>query len=626
MKVIGMAGHIDHGKSTLVRRLTGIDPDRLVEEKLRGMTIDLGFAWFTLPSGTEASIVDVPGHERFVKNMVAGAAGIDVAVLVVAADEGVMPQTREHLDILGLLGVTRGVVAVTKIDLVEEEWLELALVEIAEALHGTALQESPLVPVSSTSGKGIDALLAALDDLMKAARPSGRVRVPYLPIDRAFTISGFGTVVTGSLQGGRLSAGDEVEILPNGKRGRIRSLQTNQRQVTEARSVSRVAVNLSSVPVAGIHRGDVLVLPGAVRPVRRFDTLLRVLESSPVPLAHGMKVSLHAGTAERLAGVSILNEPSLEAGSSGWVQIRVDESLVVVPGQRFILRLPAPVRTVAGGRVVDIEPRHRRSDPAALDRLAAMDTANLDDFIRAALSDDVPRDVRRIAQLSGCSPEDAKAALLSLENSGAVTNLGSSYVSAAGWTDLQLDVRKALDQFHDAHPLAPGMSKEELRSRARIRSAGWPKVLRLLLTANLIEEDSSMVFQPGRRGGTAGRKTEVEAITAVLRAARFSPPRSSELIAQAGGDDALLLAMAAEGVIIYAGDDLYFDAETYREMVGRTLEIIGQNGSVSVGDLRDSLGSSRKYVLAFLEHLDAERLTRRSGDVRVLGSRPAPCG
>src|SRR2546421_5101047 len=363
--VVGTAGHIDHGKSTLITALTGIDPDRLAEEKRRGMTIDLGFAHVTLPSGREIGMVDVPGHARFMRNMLAGAHGLDAVVLVVAADEGVMPQTREHLDIIDLLDVRRGLVALTKTDLVDEDWLALVTEEVRATINGTSLDGSKVIPVSAVTGAGLAQLTAALDALLEKSslrEDSGR---PRLPIDRVFTMSGFGTVVTGTLVDGSLSVGEEMEVVPGGRLVRIRGLQRHNQKVESVGPGNRVAANLSGVEKNELSRGDVLAMPGAMQPVRRIDTTLRVVASAAHAVRHGAELLLHAGTAEVGCRVIVLDGDEIRPGAEGWVQLYLDRTIAAAVHDWFVLRVPSPAITIAGGSFVDIAPRkHPRHDSA----------------------------------------------------------------------------------------------------------------------------------------------------------------------------------------------------------------------------------------------------------------------
>jgi len=623
MKVIGTAGHIDHGKSALVHRLTGMDPDRLLEEKRRGMTIDLGFAWLTLPSGSDVSIVDVPGHERFVKNMLAGAGGIDIALLVVAADEGVMPQTREHLDILNLLDVEHGVAALTKADLVDDEWLELVREEVAELLATTSLRRAPIVPVSVVTDRGLPELLEALDAAVATAPDPQDRGVPYMPIDRVFTISGFGTVATGTLHSGRLQVGQEVEVVPRGKRARIRTLQTHRRQVDEAEPGARVAANLAGVARDELARGDMLVRPGSVRTVTRVDARLRVLPDAPFALRDGLAVAIHVGSAERAATLAILNEDKIGPGESGWIQIRFAEPVGALRGQYFIARLPSPLRTVAGGQIVDVAPRHRRSDKQALDRLAGLSSESLSEATAAALSERQVRSEAQLAALLATDRESIAVALHELAREGRVRKLGNAFIGGANWSDIIGRAERLVKSYQVAHPLQRGMPKEELRSKIFWPRSTWAAALRALVETGVIREHGTLVALPGYTGGTATRRDEADRVLEVLGRNPFSPPSGNELLTAAQTDPTLLSAMALDGEVVRVGDDIYFARSAYESMVSKTMDLLRQHGEVTVGALRDACGTSRKYALSFLEHLDGERITRRMGDVRVPGSKAA---
>jgi selenocysteine-specific elongation factor len=621
MKVIGTAGHIDHGKSTLVQRLTGIDPDRLEEEKRRGMTIEVGFAWLTLPSGVEASIVDVPGHERFVKNMLAGAAGVDVALLVVAADEGVMPQTREHLDILDLLGVEYGVVALTKADLVESDWLELVNDEVASALKGTSLAESAIVPVSCITGSGIPALLTALDAALAAGPPPRDRGRPFLPVDRVFSVSGFGTVVTGTLHDGPLLEGADVEVSPRRGKSRIRSLQTHEMHVPSADPGARVALNLQGISTADVSRGDVVAIKGAVVPTSRVDARVRVLPSSPIPLRHGVHASAHIGAAERIATVSILGGSQIEPGDVGWVQLRFTEPIAATRDQRLIIRLPSPARTIAGGTVADVSPRHRRSDPHAVEILTDLLSCSPKVAVLAALDGDRPRSAREIAFRSGLATQPAGETLRTLLESGSARVVGDRYTTSAFWEKLRDAVLSTLIAYHAAHPLRRGMSKEELKGRVGWRFPFWTDAVAALVREGLLRDHGAFVSMPQHGGGVSSRRADADLVLQELSAEPFAPPSGSQLIEATGADESLLAAMVPEGEIVKVDTGVYFGRQTYDEMVIRILAAIAEDGTVSVAAVRDLFGTTRKYALALLEHLDDERITRRSGDARVLGSK-----
>src|SRR5438477_246128 len=409
MRVIGTAGHVDHGKSTLITALTGIDPDRLREEKERGMTIDLGFAWLRLPNGREISVVDVPGHERFIHNMLAGVGGIDLALLVVAADEGVMPQTREHLAILDLLGITSGVVALTKRDLVDDDWLALVQAEVEEIVGETSLSGAPILPVSSTTREGLAELVAELDRLLVVERQRRQTGWPRLPVDRIFSMAGFGTVVTGTLIDGELRLGQEAQLSPSGRRARIRGLQSHRKKVDAAPAGTRVAVNLSGIATEEIERGEVLTVPGWLKPTRVLDVRLRIVHDAPRALPHNAQVTFHSGSAEALGRVGLLDNNELLAGEAGMAQVRLDRPVAVVKGDLFVVRLPAPNITIGGGSIVDEHPRrHRRFQERVLAQLAVLEQGSPDEVLVQTLQTREPADLGELAKRAASTVGEAQ--------------------------------------------------------------------------------------------------------------------------------------------------------------------------------------------------------------------------
>ncbi|MGH2448314.1 MAG: selenocysteine-specific translation elongation factor [Chloroflexota bacterium] len=617
MKVIGTAGHIDHGKSTLVQRLTGIDPDRLAEEKRRGMTIDLGFAWLSLPSGAEASIVDVPGHDRFIKNMLAGVGGIDLALLVVAADEGIMPQTTEHLAILDLLGVRNGVVALTKADTVEPDWLGLIEADIHQALSESTLVGSPVVAVDALSGRGVDSLLTQLDESLGQVPDRVDYGLPYLPIDRVFSLPGFGTIVTGTLNGGSLSAGEDVEILPSGRRARIRGLQTHRQGVEQAQPGTRVAANLSGIDREQLTRGMVLAAPDSLRAVRRFAASVRSLPTAPL-LSSGLELALHIGSAERRTTVRLLDPDGLQPGGRGWTHLSLDEPVAGIRGQRFILRLPAPLGTVAGGQVVDLSPRRRSSAHRRLEMMAS-DEPHV--ALLAAIEGTKPVQPRRLARLLSWSLSRTEQALAELQARAQVRRLGPGFMLDSAWSGTASRAAQALAAYHGAHPLRTGMSAEELRSKLGWPAMYWSSALEALAEDNVLRRNGTFVAAPSFAGGTEGRQADVERLRDLLGNQPFGPPSGIDLIRQAGDSAELLPVLAESGEIVRLADGLYLTSEAYKEAIELVRTKLVRDGAITVAQVRDSLGTSRKYALALLEHLDAQRLTRRQGDERVAGTR-----
>ena len=605
--VVGTAGHIDHGKSTLVTALTGIDPDRLAEEKRRGMTIDLGFAHMTLPSGREIGIVDVPGHARFMRNMLAGAHGLDAVLLVVAADEGVMPQTREHLEILDLLEVRSGLIVLTKVDLVDQEWLDLVTAEVTEAARPTSLAGAPVLAVSAVTGARMPELVDALDVLLAGAEPRRDLGRPRLPIDRVFTISGFGTVVTGTLVDGRLNVGEDLEVLPAGRSVRVRGLQRHNRKVESVEAGNRVAANLIGVEKDELARGDVLTMPGTLKPTRRIDASVRTLASAPQAVRHGAQLLLHTGTVEVGCRLILLEGDELAPGSRGWVQIYLDRPIAAAAQDRFVLRLPSPAQTIAGGTFVDLGPRkHPRHDSAVRESLMRRAAGNvLQEELRK-----YPRGVTVGALLKATLASQADVDKLQARR------LGEWIFSDEAWKEITERALRELGSYHAAHPLRSGMAREELRSRLGVPPASFAPVVEALVAQGSVAERNGSLAIPQHEVAL-----ETEAATALIRvlgAEPLAPPSLAEAMQKSGATEEMVRALAQRGDIVRVSDDLAFTKDAYASAIALVREIIASSGSITVAQLRDRMRASRRPVLALLEHLDSERVTRRVGDSRIL--------
>lgn len=623
--VIGLAGHVDHGKSTLVAALTGMQADRLREEQRREMTIDLGFTWLELPSGHTVSLIDVPGHERFIKNMLAGVGGIDAALLVVAADEGVMPQTREHLHILDLLEIEHGLVVLSKRDLVDEEWLALVEEDLRAALEETALATVPIVAVSARTGAGIDELRQALDALLLGlparARSGG---VPRLPIDRVFTVGGFGTVVTGTLLDGSIQVGQEVELLPRGLLARIRGLQTRHAKAEQALPGTRTAVNLAGVAVEDIRRGDLLTLPGAIRPTTLLDLHLRLVHDAP-PLTHNTPLEVFAGAAEVPCHAALLDREVLQPGDSGWVQLRLQEPIAVVRGDRCIVRIPSPSRTIGGGRVVDAHPpRHRRFRPDVLKTLDTVAQGTPADLVAQALVTGGPHTVAALTKASSLQAEATAAAVAELVREGRAVLFGDEnaitattlIIGAAAWDALTQTMTTTLGGFHAAHPLRPGMARESLRQKLGLTNARlFQLVLDRAAAAGVLVATPTLAHLPGFTPTLSpAEQRQVASILEAFAAMPFSPPPRASW--EALHPDLLALLLES-GRLVRVSPDVVFASDAYTKLVEWTQDTLNTRGEVTVADLRDAFQTSRKYALAFLEHLDERKLTRRAGEVRV---------
>ena len=610
MHVIGTAGHVDHGKSTLVKALTGIDPDRLREEKERGLTIDLGFAWLDLPSGREVSIVDVPGHERFIKNMLAGAGGVDLALLVVAADEGPMPQTREHLAILDLLDIPAGIVVITRTDLVEAEYVDLVEAELEDVLAGSRLQGAPILRVCAPSGEGIESLKLAIDGALDATPAKRDLGRPRLPIDRAFTIQGFGVVVTGTLVDGALRVGQEVELQPGGQRARIRGLQRHRARVDRLEPGTRAAVNLSGIRVEDIRRGMVVAAPGSVVPARVLDVRIRATPMLAHPLAHDAGVTVLSATAESEARIRLLDRDALVAGEEAWAQLVLDQPIPALPRDHCIVRTPN--ETVAGGVIVEVNARrHRRNHAPTLNALARLLQGTprerlLDRLLAGpALRADVAR--------QGDDGDATAAALESLIADGAVIASGGLLVASA-WLGAQAArVSAAVAEYLHANPLRLAAPREHVRSSLRLDPAAFDLVVGQAVTAGTAAEAGAGLAPPGYQPIlTPAQQREADTFMASIQAGRFSPPTDRL-------PEAPLLAYLAESrLVVDTGTGVVFDAAIFAEMMDVTRGHIRERGSISLGEVRDLFGTSRKYAQAFLEHLDALHVTRRNGDTRTL--------
>jgi selenocysteine-specific elongation factor len=630
MHVIGTAGHVDHGKSTLVQALTGTHPDRLKEEREREMTIDLGFAWLTLPGGEEVGIVDVPGHRDFLENMLAGVGGIDAALFVIAADEGMMPQSVEHLAILDLLQIQGGVVALTKIDLIDDpDWLDLIEDDIRSRLHHTVLENAPIVRVSSRTLQGIPELMDRLRDCL-ANRPSrpdlGR---PRLPVDRVFTMPGFGTVVTGTLSDGSLQTGYEVEILPSGLRTRIRGLQTHKHKEEKAIPGSRTAINLSGVTVDQVKRGDVITYPGTYQPSRRIDVRFRLLPDIPQPLKHDTQVKFFLGAAEVQSRVRLLGSEELLPTQEGWLQLELEEPVVAIRGDRYILRRPSPGETLGGGTIVDPHPkgRHKRfstKELANLNKLAQGTPAEILLQSMIALGIAPLQDVINRSNLDADTAKQAAKDLftageiISIDGDrGVVPSSQSMVISAAYWNQLKHLVVQELENYHKSFPLRSGIPREELKSRLKLSSRVFNSILHRIAEEEGLEEAGSLVRLTGFAiQFSPPQKRLVDGLLSHFAGSPFSPPTVKECQADVGED--LYNAMIEIGLLIPIPPDVVFRKQDYEIMVSEIIDLLNKKKTITAGEVRDHFNTTRRYVLALLEFLDTQGITMRDGDVRRL--------
>ena len=629
MRVIGTAGHVDHGKSTLIQALTGTHPDRLKEEQEREMTIDLGFAWLTLPDDEEVGVVDVPGHQDFIENMLAGVGGIDAALFVVAADEGVMPQTREHLAILDLLQIPGGIIALTKIDMVDDpDWIDLIEEDLRGVLAGSVLENAPIVRVSARKGVGIDDLRATLTDYLQHQPRRIDYQRPRLPIDRVFTLSGFGTIVTGTLSDGIFRVGDEVETLPGGQRGRIRGLQSHKRKEQQAVPGSRTAVNISGVDLDEVHRGEWLAHTGRYQATRRLDLHFRMLADSTLPLKHNAEVKFFIGAAQVVGRVRVLGTDMIAPGETGWVQIELREEVVALRGDHYILRRPSPSETIGGGIVVDPRPgkRHKRFNKDLLSRLETLLQGTPEDLLLQAFNQlgvttlAAAREKAKLAKDEAFATLDALLAdgrLLPITGGDARTQPKTLLASQTVWTQQRERVTRILREYHAEFPLRRGISREELKSRLRFDASLFNATLAAMATGDEIVENGAEVWLAGHTITlTPAQERAVQNALKLFSAAPYAPPSVKELKAQIGDD--VFNAMIALEMLVSVSPDVVFRTEDYTSMREQTRTLLQTSGDIKVSTFRDHFRTTRKYALAFLEHLDAVGVTVREGDIRRL--------
>ncbi|HEU4385256.1 MAG TPA: selenocysteine-specific translation elongation factor [Anaeromyxobacteraceae bacterium] len=639
--VVGTAGHIDHGKTSLVKALTGIDTDRLAEEKRRGITIELGFAHLALPDGTVAGVVDVPGHERFVRAMAAGAGGIDLVVLVVAADEGVMPQTREHLDICRLLGVPRGLVAVTKSDLIPElgpDWWPLLEQEIAAAVRGTFLEGAPVVSCSARSGEGLARLVDAIGALAREAPERPADGPLFLPVDRAFTLRGFGTVVTGTLLSGAVAEGEAVALVPSPPGTaplRARSVQVHGRPAPRALAGQRTAVNLPGVEAAAVARGQVLTHPGAVPATSMIDAEVSLLGAAQKPLPHRARLLLHVGTAQATCTLALLQSESLQPGDSGLAQIRLGEPVAALPGQRFILRgfraLEGRGKTLGGGRVLAIAPRRRRRGrPADLDQVRVLAGGDDDARLHAVLQMAGPAGLAAEA-LPGRLALSPRAVAAALERLGARGRIllfdreRRAFVAGEVAEALGERLLSSVEAYHAAHPLAAGMGREALRGK--LPPVTDPRLFQRLLSQlaerGALQLEGDLVRRAGHAAASsAGGGALKERVARAIQKGGLTPPWVAELPALVKGSPgdvgAVLKLLLADGTVVRVSSELYFDAGAVAELRERLVEFLKGRGAITTQEFKELVGATRKHVIPLAEYFDREKVTLRIGERRTL--------
>jgi selenocysteine-specific elongation factor len=615
--VIGTAGHVDHGKSTLVRALTGIDPDRLQEEKEREMTIDLGFAWLKLPSGKEVGVIDVPGHEHFIKNMLAGVSGMDLVLLVVAANESIKHQTREHLNILDLMEVPQAIIVITQSDLADQDQITLVSMEIEDLIKPTHLAGSPIVAVSAVTGQNLPMLIETIDKVLNKAPPKRNIGKPRLPIDRVFSISGSGTVVTGTLVDGSLASGDEVEILPGAHKSRIRSLQTHKNQLNTVNPGNRVAINLVGLSPGDLKRGNVLTKPGWLVPTNLVDAKLRLLTNHKSSLKHNTEVSFHTGSADVMARVRLLEKDEAKPGEITWVQLILEEPLSVINDDHYVIR--SPMDTLGGGIIINAHPkqRHRRFQLETIENLKARAEGKIEKALIAILQATQPLESTKLIAQSNIPQEGAYSAIESLLQEGQLVAIGSGnnklLFTHPYWQQLTDSILEIVGDYHRKFPLRMGIPKAEISSKIKL-GARFLDILQKLFNAGKLVEENVLVRLPSYHIKlTSAQQSKIESFLRQLNQNPYAPAAEITL------EPDLLNLLTETGQIVRTSAGVVFSAPAYTEMTERVLARIKTTGKITLAETRDMFQTSRKYAQALLEYMDEKKLTKRFADDRLLG-------
>jgi len=622
--ILGTAGHVDHGKTTLIKALTGINPDRLKEEQERGLTIDLGFAYLRLPNGRLVGIIDVPGHERFLKNMLAGASGVDIALLVVAADEGVMPQTREHLEILELLETNQGIVALTKCDMVEPEWIDIVEDDLKETLQGTFLRDASIIRVSGITGLGISELVDEIDRLASAAEQRSVAGPFRLPVDRVFTITGFGTVVTGTLVSGTMRLGDPVSILPEGIESRVRQIEVHGEKESAVYAGTRIAVNLAGVELTDLGRGSVIIPPGYLKATTSLDASVTVLANSLRPLTNRTRIRLHIGTAEVIGRAMVLGAEVIAPGAKGMVQLRLEHPIVTARGDRLVLRFYSPTKVLGGGVVLDASgAKHKRGDTVVVQRLERALKGDPADIVHDALASSESGLVKaEVAARTGFADSEVGEALNALLAEGRIIEHAGRFFSKAAYEVTAARMLSTLDSYHKANNLRPGMPKQELRGQfgAGVDQKGFQALLALTSAEGRVVVSEATVRLPGHVPAMNESQEQLASrIEGDYRSAGVNPPLDADTERKFGPEARqIMLILAERGTLVRISPEMLFHWEAIEDTRRKLTAYLQANNQITVAQFRDLIGSSRRYVVPLLEYFDAKQVTRRVGDQRVL--------
>jgi len=627
--VLGTAGHIDHGKTSLIKALTGIDTDRLKEEKKRGITIELGFAHLELPGGELLGIVDVPGHEKFVKNMVAGATGIDLVALVIAADEGVMPQTREHLDICELLKIQHGLIVLTKIDMVDSDWLELVREDINEYMANTFLADAPIVEVSSVTGEGLKDLIQILDKLVQKIPERDLGHFFRLPIDRVFSMKGFGTVITGTTISGKIRTGDETTIYPLGINSKIRGLQVHNREMNEIRSGLRTAVNLQGIERAKIQRGNILASRDSLRTTYMVDVSLDLLSSAPRKLKNRAKVRFHSGTSEIISTVVLLDRDELDPGETCFAQIRLNEPTALLRDDRYVLRSYSPIRTIGGGRALNTLPRKKkRFSEAVLSEMNLLFSGDLNEIIEYFVSSGRFRGVeqKELPFLTNTGKKKLDETLKGLKAQKKIILYDKErgvLIHRDFFKKARDEILDTLTRYHKKFPLKEGLAKEELRSRTAgaANAKLFNHLISQLVREGAVVQDKELVHLKDHQVTLAQDQEKIRReLEKIYTKSRLQPPYFQEIKEKFPGNTGaeVLEVMVKEGGILKIKEDLYFHRKAIDELKSELIDFLDRNGEITTPQFKEMTGASRKYTIPLIEYFDRTQVTVRVGDTRVL--------
>ncbi len=628
--ILGTAGHIDHGKTTLIKALTGTDTDRLKEEKLRGITIELGFASLDLPSGQHIGIVDVPGHEKFVKNMVAGATGIDIVVMVIAADEGVMPQTREHMEICTVLGVKYGFVVLTKTDLVDEEWLELAMEDVKDFIRGTFLEDTPVIPVSSKTGQGIPDFIDTLDKLSAKIPDRTSSGLFRLPVDRVFTMKGFGTVITGSLISGSIQVGDTIMIYPSGT-SKVRGIQVHNQSVNEAEAGMRTAINFQGLEKASVNRGDVLANPNALTAGYMVDISLNFLSSNSKPAKNRMLIRLHTGTSEVLGNLILLDKEDLNPGETTVAQLRLDSPVALVKDDRFVLRSYSPVRTIGGGYILNpIPQKHKRFKSEIVEGLKGLENSDPEEIISYHVDESGYlglsfSNLKLMTNIPEKKLDNIIQGLLSKKVIIQIDRENKIYIHNNIFDRLMKNIKDTLSGYHKANPLKAGMPREELKTKfpPDMNSKLFSLIINQMIKRKDIAAEEETVHLAEHKVSLGTDQTDIKKkIIETYKKSGLTPPYFRELtktfnVDAARANDVLML-LVDEGIIIKTKEDLYFHTNVVKDLQKRLVDFLTSNGEITTPQFKDMTGVSRKFVIPLIEYFDSKKVTLRIGDSRKL--------